>query len=194
MKWKRARCCIPWILPIHPILWNRRKFLWIRPSATTMIRLENRENLTVQSPIAGQVYSIDVEVGDTVSAGQTVATVRDASVMSLTVHFPADDAENFYVGQSATVTLDGTFETLTGTISEINGSNTVLTGNVIVRSVTIDVTNPGALSTTQSASAAVGSVTSSDSGTVCLPGRKNGHSFGFRGSEQNCRIRGQHSF
>ena len=135
-------------------------------------QLENRENLTVQSPIAGQVYSIDVEVGDTVSAGQTVATVRDASVMSLTVHFPADDAENFYVGQSATVTLDGTFETLTGTISEINGSNTVLTGNVIVRSVTIDVTNPGALSTTQSASAAVGSVTSSDSGTFAYRAEK----------------------
>ena len=135
-------------------------------------QLENRENLTVQSPIAGQVYSIDVEVGDTVSAGQTVATVRDASVMSLAVHFPADDAENFYVGQSATVTLDGTFETLTGTISEINGSNTVLTGNVIVRSVTIDVTNPGALSTTQSASAAVGSVTSSDSGTFAYRAEK----------------------
>ena len=85
--------------------------------------------------------------------------------MSLEVSFPADDAASFYVGQSATVTLDSTFETLSGTISKISGTDTVLTGNVIVRTVTIDVANPGGLSTSQSASAAVGSATSTASGT-----------------------------
>ena len=63
------------------------------------------------------------------------------------------------------MTLDSTFETLSGTISKISGVDTVLTGNIMVRSVTIDVTNPGALSTAQSASASVGSVTSTGSGT-----------------------------
>ena len=46
-----------------------------------------------------------------------------------------------------------TFETLTGTVSEISGNTEVLTGNMIVRNVTIDVSNPGGLSTSQSASA-----------------------------------------
>ena len=127
--------------------------------------MESLEDLTITSPVSGQVYSIDVEVGDEVSAGETVATIRDSATMSLEVTFPADDAASFYVGQSATVTLDSTFETLSGTISKISGSDTVLTGNVIVRSVTIDVSNPGGLSTTQTASAAVGSVTSTSSGT-----------------------------
>lgn len=128
-------------------------------------QLESQEDLTITAPVAGQVYSIDVEVGDDVTAGETVATIRDSQTMSLEVSFPADAATSFYVGQSATVTLDSTFETLTGTISEISGTDTVLTGNVIVRTVTIDVSNPGGLSTEQTASAAVGTATSTASGT-----------------------------
>lgn len=128
-------------------------------------QLESQEDLNITAPVSGQVYSIDVEVGDEVNAGETVATIRDSQTMSLEVTFPADDAASFYVGQSATVTLDSTFETLSGTISKISGTDTVLTGNVVVRSVTIDVSNPGGLSTSQSASAAVGSVTSTGSGT-----------------------------
>ena len=128
-------------------------------------QLESQEDLIITAPVSGQVYSIDVEVGDDVTAGETVATIRDSQTMSLEVSFPADDASSFYVGQSATVTLDSTFETLTGTISKISGTDTVLTGNVIVRSVTIDVSNPGGLSTEQTASAAVGTATSTASGT-----------------------------
>ena len=128
-------------------------------------QLESQEDLIITSPVSGQVYSIDVEVGDDVTAGETVATIRDSQTMSLEVSFPADDASSFYVGQSATVTLDSTFETLTGTISKISGTDTVLTGNVIVRTVTIDVSNPGGLSTEQTASAAVGTATSTASGT-----------------------------
>ena len=128
-------------------------------------QLESQEDLIITAPVSGQVYSIDVEVGDDVTAGETVATIRDSQTMSLEVSFPADDASSFYVGQSATVTLDSTFETLTGTISKISGTDTVLTGNVIVRMVTIDVSNPGGLSTEQTASAAVGTATSTASGT-----------------------------
>ena len=128
-------------------------------------QLESQEDLIITAPVSGQVYSIDVEVGDDVAAGETVATIRDSQTMSLEVSFPADAATSFYVGQSATVTLDSTFETLTGTISKISGTDTVLTGNVIVRTVTIDVSNPGGLSTEQIASAAVGTATSTASGT-----------------------------
>ena len=114
---------------------------------------------------AGQVWSVDVEVGDEVQAGQTVATIRDSATMELEVPFPADDAAGFSLGQSATVTLDSTFETLSGTITKVSGNTEVRSGNVQVRTVTIAVTNPGGLSTDQSATAAVGSVTSTGSGT-----------------------------
>ena len=127
--------------------------------------LESLDDLTVAADVAGRIYSLDVEVGDEINAGEQVATIRNSDVMELTVSFPADDAQNFYVGQSATVTLDSTFETLTGTVSEVAANTTVSTGNMIVREVTIQVTNPGGISTTQTASATVNGVGSSSSGT-----------------------------
>ena len=127
--------------------------------------LETKADLTVKSPIAGTVVTLDVEVGDEVQAGQTIATIRDSSSMELKVNFPTDDAAKFYVGQAATVTLDGSFETLGATVTNIAGADTVLSGNRIVRQVTLSVTNPGGLSNTQLATATVGSVGSSDSGT-----------------------------
>ena len=128
-------------------------------------KLESLEDLNVTASTSGRVISLDVEVGDDVSAGQTVATIRNSDVMSLTVPFPADDAANFYVGQTASVTLDSTFEVLSGAVSKISAVDTVLTGNIIVREVTIDVTNPGGISTTQSATAEIDGVGSSSGST-----------------------------
>ena len=105
--------------------------------------VESLEDLTVTANGSGRILTLDVETGDEVAAGQQVATIRNSDTMSLTVSFPADDAASFYVGQSATVTLDSTFETLSGTVSKIAANTQVLTGNMIVREVTIDVTNPG---------------------------------------------------
>lgn len=127
--------------------------------------VKDSADLTITSPSAGQVISYEVEVGDDVRAGDTVATVRDASTMKLKVYFPADDAESMYSGQTAKVTLDSTFETLTGTVTNVSKANTVLSGNMIVREVTINVSNPGGISTSQTATASVGSVTSTNSGT-----------------------------
>ena len=67
--------------------------------------------------------------------------------------------------QTASVTLDSTFETLNGTVSKISAVDTVLSGNRIVREVTIDVSNPGGISTSQSASAEIAGVGSSSGGT-----------------------------
>lgn len=127
--------------------------------------VENVSDLNVKSTISGQVVELYVDVGDDVNNGQSIAVVRDTSVMTLKVNFPADDCESFYVGQSATVTLDSTFETLSGTVTKISGVDTVLSGNRIVHTVTIEVYNPGGISTTQSATATINGVGSSDSGT-----------------------------
>ena len=128
-------------------------------------KLEQLEKLTVTAPKSGRILSLDVEVGDEVSAGQSVGTVRNSDAMRLTLPFLASEAESFYVGQSASVTLDSTFETLSGTVTKISGNNEVLTGNVIVRQVTIEVQNPGGLSTSQTGSASIGGVDSAGSGS-----------------------------
>ena len=77
----------------------------------------------VRAEVAGTVSSLKVNKGDEVTSGQEVAVIRDSSKMLLTLEFPAADAANFSVGQSADVTLDGTFEQLTGTVTSVTGTD-----------------------------------------------------------------------
>ena len=122
------------------------------------------KNQSLTADAQGQVYALEVEVGDKVNNGQTIARLRDSSVMTLQLPFPADDAQSFYVGQSAQITLDGSFETLAGTVSAIAATDTVGAGNAMLRTVTLQVENPGALSTGQAATATVGGVGCAASG------------------------------
>ena len=104
------------------------------------------DNLNVKTKVGGTVTDVLVEVGDEVSAGQEIAKVRDDSVMTIELPFPADEADTFYIGQSAEVTLYGSFETLSGTVASVSGATQVMPGNMIVKNVKLNVDNPGAIS------------------------------------------------
>lgn len=119
----------------------------------------------VRAEVDGTVSSLKVAKGDEVTSGQEVAVIRDSSKMLLNLLFPAADAANFSVGQSADVVLDGTFETLKGTITAVTGTDELSTGNLLVRTVTIRVNNAGGLTTAQAATANVNGVSSIASAT-----------------------------
>ena len=119
----------------------------------------------VRAEVDGTVSSLKVAKGDQVTSGQEVAVIRDSSKMLLNLLFPAADAANFSVGQSADVVLDGTFETLKGTITAVTGTDELSTGNLLVRTVTIRVNNAGGLTTAQAATASVNGVSSIASAT-----------------------------
>ena len=119
----------------------------------------------VRAEVDGTVSSLKVAKGDQVASGQEVAVIRDSSKMLLNLLFPAADAANFSVGQSADVMLDGTFETLKGTITAITGTDELSTGNLLARTVTIRVNNAGGLTTAQAATASVNGVSSIASAT-----------------------------
>jgi len=119
----------------------------------------------VRAEVDGTVSSLKVAKGDQVTSGQEVAVIRDSSKMLLNLLFPAADAANFSVGQSADVVLDGTFETLKGTITAVTGTDELSTGNLLVRTVTIRVNNAGGLTTAQAATASINGVSSIASAT-----------------------------
>ena len=119
----------------------------------------------VRAEVAGVVSSLKVTKGDEVTSGQEVAIIRDSSRMLLTLEFPAADAANFSVGQSAAVTLDGTFEQLDGTVTSVSGTDALSAGNLLTRTVTITVKNAGGLTTAQAATASINGVSSIGSAT-----------------------------
>lgn len=125
--------------------------------------VDKKQDLNVKAPRAGSVVTMTVKPGDTVQAGQEIATLRNSSIMKLTLPFNAADADSFYVGQPATVTMEGSFETLQGTIETV-GASQVLAGGMPVRNITISVQNPGAIGTDQGATAMVGGAACNGSG------------------------------
>lgn len=117
----------------------------------------------VRTKIGGEVNSFAVAAGDAVQAGQTVATVRDTSVMLLAVDFPAAEAQSFAVGQAAQVMPDTTFEVLNGTIRSVSGADPSGDASLMTCTVTIAVPNAGSLTTAQAAVAQVNGVSSLNS-------------------------------
>lgn len=123
------------------------------------------DGLNPKASGAGVVQKLHVKKGDLVSAGSPIADISDTSTMTLTVPFQSADAQRIAVGSSAQVTLAGTLETLPGTVESVANADLVGNGGALVRQVKIRVQNPGALTTSTTATAKVGSIACAGSGT-----------------------------
>lgn len=121
-------------------------------------QLDTLEDLTVTSKWSGVITQVEVSQGDSIQNNTTIATLRDSDTMLLEIPFNSYDVQSFSVGNSAVVTLDGSFEALQGTVTEIDGADTVLAGYQTVRYVTIAVNNPGALSPSAAATATINGI------------------------------------
>ena len=120
--------------------------------------------LTARSSTGGVVQTVHVQKGDLVSPGTPIADITDTSTMILSLPFQSADAAGITPGQSAQVTLSGTLETLPGTVESVSSADLVGAGGALVRQVQIRVSNPGALTAEQSATASVGAVSCAGSG------------------------------
>lgn len=134
--------------------------------------LKSVSNLSVTAPSAGTITELSVKVGDNVSNGSKIGTIRNSATMCLLLPFNSADVDAFYVGETADVTLDSTFETLIGTVTKISRTEQVLTGNMLVKYVTIEVSNPGGITDSTQASATIG-------GAAC----NSGASFTYKSTE-----------
>ena len=124
---------------------------------------DNQKDRNITAKDAGVITELHMEQGDTVTVGTVLADALDRDHMKLKVPFHAADAAGFYVGQTATVTVNGTGSTLTGTVDEIAATDEVGAGGTLVRQVTILVNNPGVLSETSQGTASIG-------GNACAAG------------------------
>lgn len=125
-------------------------------------------NINVLSKDSGIVTKVYVEVGDTVSVGSQLADVYDNSIMVLTVPFDTTEVSSSMIGRMATVTIDNTFETIKGKVTKVSNVEKSLSGNRVGKDVTIEITNPGGITDSTSASANIGSNYSMDSGVFTV--------------------------
>lgn len=84
----------------------------------------------IRSPINGVVTERPLFVGETAPAGTPLITVMDVSTLLAKTHLPQQQAQMLKLGQPAAVTVDGTSQSVPGTVSLISpaldpGSTTI---------------------------------------------------------------------
>ncbi len=126
---------------------------------------DSQKNAAVKATAAGVVTKLYVDEGDMVSAGAPIADILDRDNLKLTVPFHSVQAASISVGQQALVSVDGTMDTLYGTVDSIAATDEVGPGGTLVRPVTIRLANPGALDNTSSGSATINGSASASSST-----------------------------
>ncbi len=127
--------------------------------------LTNYNDLSVTSTLSGTVSEVFVKEGDTVQNGSKIASVYSDKYMKLQVPFNEDDAAKVTVGAGATVTVAGTGDEIWGSVTAVASANVATDSHAVVRYVTIELENPGALTTSDKATAVVNGVASNDVGT-----------------------------
>ena len=126
---------------------------------------EGYDDLKVVSNCSGTVVAVYAEVGDNIGTNGKVLDVVNNDVMTLKVPFNVNDASYVKSGSSATVSLEGGYYTLKGTVKYIAQGSSVTDEGVEVKYAEIEVKNPGAIRAGDKATAVVGSVACNQAGT-----------------------------
>ena len=122
--------------------------------------------------MTGTVKEVYVRNGDTVSAGTQLLKIVGDDRITMDFLFSYVDSSQFYVGQSATIFIDGLEGSLQGTVEGVSsGGNADDTGRVNT-TVRVTARNPGLVSSGYTASAVIGSYTSYGESGIHVAGDK----------------------
>ncbi|WP_347560870.1 HlyD family efflux transporter periplasmic adaptor subunit [Clostridium sp. OM02-18AC] len=120
---------------------------------------------TYKSTRTGFIKKLNIQVGDKVGSNTDLAELYNDQTMKLKVPFLSGEAAAIAVGNQAAVTLTDTEEQLSGVVTAVSNMDEVLDGGRLVRYVTMEVANPGGLTTSHSATVTIGEFVCSSEGT-----------------------------
>ena len=120
---------------------------------------------TYRSTASGYIRTLYIKEGDKVNNGTKIADLYDDSVMKITVPFLSGEAAEINVGDEAAVILEDTGEQISGTVTVVSSMGETLSGGRLVKNVTVEVSNPGGLTTDTAASVTVDGFVCSAEGT-----------------------------
>ena len=120
---------------------------------------------TYRSTASGYIKTLYIKEGDKVNNGTKIADLYDDSVMKIIVPFLSGEAAEINVGDEAAVTLEDTGEQISGTVTVVSSMEETLSGGRLVKNVTVEVSNPGGLTTDTAASVTVDGFVCSAEGT-----------------------------
>lgn len=110
------------------------------------------------SDIDGKIKEVFVSEGDNINTGTNLVTIYNDTNMKIRLPFNEHDAESVYVGADAVVSVVGSGEELYGTVTQKSSSAMASDAHTMVVYATIELTNPGALTSSDIGSAEVNGV------------------------------------
>ena len=116
---------------------------------------------TYKSTRSGFISVLNIEAGDKISSNTELATIYNDQTMKIKVPFLSGEAELIGIGNEGIITLSDTQEQIAGTVTSVSNMDEVLDGGRMVRYVTLEVANPGGLTTSHSATVTIGEFVSS---------------------------------
>ena len=117
---------------------------------------DNIAELTVKAPHSGNLRDVaELKVGDTVSEGETIATVVNDTKLRLTLYYSYAYEDQIQVGQSAQISVPAVMTSLTGKVEQINKVRFVSPEGATHFEVVLVLDNPGTLTEGMEASAAL---------------------------------------
>ncbi len=111
---------------------------------------------TYKSTETGYIKTLHVKAGDKVNANTQIADIYNDKVMKLRVPFLSVNAAGIGVGNQGVITLTHTGEQLLGTVTSVSNMEETMAGGRLVRYVTLQVENPGGLTTDMKATVQIG--------------------------------------
>ena len=114
---------------------------------------------------AGFITAVRIVDGQKISNGTALLELTDDATMQVQIPFLSGEIVFIPVGSVATLTLSDTLEQVQGTVIATGEHEIVLDGGRLVRYVTVEVTNPGGLTTDTSVSANINGFDCVEEGT-----------------------------
>lgn len=122
-------------------------------------------DLTVSAPCKGVIKTLYIKNGDDIKTGDRVCDIVDSDTMTLEIKFLSSQAGGIYSGQAANIEMTGGGGSYMGTVKTVSSGSTVNSLGVPVTNVEISVTNPGAITTGDIATAVVDGTACAEPGT-----------------------------
>ena len=128
-----------------------------------------QEALHPTAPLSGIIGEIYVHNGQSVTAGTQIAKVVASTDLTMDFLFAFAEPGDFYIGQPATVFIDGFDGTQMGTVTYVSSSSAITANGKQAVSVRVRLNNPGAVSDAFTATAVIGNYTSYGDTPVAMP-------------------------
>lgn len=125
----------------------------------------NYNNLTLKSDYSGVITEVLAKEGDSVNDGTKIAKIENTSKFKIQFPFNEADIGSIKIGSTAEMTLAKSGGKLYGKVTSVSSASVATAAHAIVRYVTVEAANPGALTVSETASAVINGVACSDLGT-----------------------------